>query len=286
MLTGFHVTHFRTSYFLGRRLTRILFGQPPQADEASCKDQTWLTRMRDCALVECPASKEFDAVEMPVGAKGQETVTKRLEGETHSYTYFCNEKISALQLGRNIENALKASGIPIVYTHSSPDDYTFTTHAGNRWSLLQADTFPPYRRYVISSVTVKQMEQEMKASAESWAGQMATTGRAIVNGINFDTGKATIKPESEPVLAEIIKLLNSQPDWKMRVEGHTDNVGAKAANMTLSQQRAAAVVAWLMAHNIPAARLTSQGFGDMEPIADNSTEEGRTQNRRVELVKR
>jgi hypothetical protein len=60
----------------------FLFGQAPQADEASCKDQTWLTRMRDCALVECPASKEFDAVEMPVGTKGPETVTKRLEGET------------------------------------------------------------------------------------------------------------------------------------------------------------------------------------------------------------
>lgn len=264
----------------------FLFGQPPQADEASCKDQTWLTRMRDCALVECPPSKEFDAVEMPVGTKGQQTVTKRLEGETHAYTYFCNEKLSVLQLGRNIENALKASGIPIVFAHSSPDDITFTTHAGDQWSLVQADTFPPYRRYIISSVKVKQMEQEMKASAESWAGQMAATGRAIVNGINFDTGKAVIKPESEPVLTEIVKLLNSQPDWKMRVEGHTDNVGIKSANAMLSQQRAAAVVTWLVAQGIAPARLTSQGFGDMEPIADNSTEAARSQNRRVEIVKR
>lgn len=264
----------------------VLFGQPPQADETSCKDQTWLTRMRDCALVECPSSKEFDAVEMPVGTKGQETVTKRLEGETHSYTYFCNEKVSVLQLSRNIENALRISGIAIVFAHSSPDNSTFTTHAGDQWSLIQADTFPPYRRYIVSSVKVKQMEQEMKASAENWAGQMATTGRAIVNGINFDTGKSIIKGESEPVLAEIVKLLNSQPDWKMRVEGHTDNVGVKSANMLLSQQRAAAVVTWLVAHGIAPARLTSQGFGDMEPIADNSAEAGREQNRRVEIVKR
>jgi OmpA-OmpF porin, OOP family len=139
---------------------------------------------------------------------------------------------------------------------------------------------------MVSSVKVKQMEQEMKASAESWAGQMAATGRAVVNGINFDTGKAFIKTESEPILAEIVKLLNNQPDWKMRVEGHTDNVGVKSANMLLSQQRAAAVVTWLAAHTITPARLTSQGFGDMEPIVDNSTEEARAQNRRVEIVKR
>src|ERR1700682_4709181 len=118
----------------------VLFGQPPQADETSCKDQTWLTRMRDCALVECPSSKEFDAVEMPGGTKGQETVTKRLEGETQYYTYFCNEKGSVLQLSRNIENALKISGIAIVFAHSSPDNSTFTTHAGDQWSLIQADT--------------------------------------------------------------------------------------------------------------------------------------------------
>jgi OmpA-OmpF porin, OOP family len=264
----------------------FLFGQAPQADEASCKDQTWLTRMRDCALVECPPSKEFDAVDMPVAIKDQQTVTKRLEGETHAYTYFCSEKLSILQLSRNIESALKISGISVVFTHGSPDDSSFTTHIGDQWSSVQADTFPPYRRYVISSVKVKQMEQEMKASAESWTGQMNATGRAIVDGVNFDTGKANIKPESEPVLAEIVKLLNSQPGWRMRVEGHTDNVGVKAANLVLSQQRAAAVVTWLVAQGIVPARLTSQGFGDTEPIVDNSTDAARAQNRRVEIVKR
>jgi OmpA-OmpF porin, OOP family len=211
---------------------------------------------------------------------------KRLEGETHAYTYFCSDKLSVLQLGRNIENALKSSGIPVVFTGSSADERTFTAHTGDQWSLIQADTFPPYRRYVISSVRVKQLEMEMKASAESWAGEMAATGRAVVNGINFDTGKATIKAESEPVLAEIVKLLNSQPGWRMRVEGHTDNVGVNAANLQLSQQRAAAVVGWLVAQDIAPGRLTSQGFGDMEPIVDNSTDAARSQNRRVEIVKR
>jgi len=71
----------------------------------------------------------------------------------------------------------------------------------------------------------------------------------------------------------------------MRVEGHTDNVGRAAANQTLSQQRAEAVVAWLAARGIDAARLGAAGLGDSKPLADNGSEEGRAKNRRVELVK-
>ena len=88
------------------------------------------------------------------------------------------------------------------------------------------------------------------------------------------------------MLAEIAKLLQSQPEWKITVEGHTDNVGAKAANQALSQKRAESVVAWLGAHQINRARLSAAGFGDTKPLQDNGTEEGRLKNRRVELVKR
>src|SRR6185295_3597345 len=110
-------------------------------------------------------------------------------------------------------------------------------------------------------------------------------GRVAVYGIQFDTGKATIKAESEAVLNEIDKLLLARADLKLNIEGHTDNVGAKAANLTLSGQRATAVQAWLGAHGIEAARLTVRGFGDSKPVADNSSDEGRAKNRRVELVK-
>jgi len=74
-------------------------------------------------------------------------------------------------------------------------------------------------------------------------------------------------------------------DLKLRVEGHTDNQGNAAANQALSEKRAQAVVAWLSAHNVPAARLTTKGLGQTQPVADNSSEDGRAKNRRVELVK-
>ena len=125
----------------------------------------------------------------------------------------------------------------------------------------------------------------MTANADGWAQQINQSGRVSVYGINFDTGKSTIRPDSEPALSEVVKLLKANPDWAMVVAGHTDNVGAQPANLTLSRQRAQSVIAWLSAHGIEEARLVPAGFGNARPIADNSSEEGRQKNRRVDLVK-
>ncbi len=125
----------------------------------------------------------------------------------------------------------------------------------------------------------------MKADAASWAEQINQTGRVSIYGINFDTGKATIRADSEAPLAEIVKLLQANTEWAMVVAGHTDNVGAKQMNLTLSRQRAESVIAWLGAHGIGKERLIAAGFGDSRPVEDNGTEEGRQKNRRVDLVK-
>lgn len=79
--------------------------------------------------------------------------------------------------------------------------------------------------------------------------------------------------------------IGTRDGLKLRVEGHTDNAGTRATNQKLSEQRAAAVVSWLAAHGIDRSRLAAQGFADTKPVADNSSEEGRAKNRRVELVK-
>jgi outer membrane protein OmpA-like peptidoglycan-associated protein len=137
----------------------------------------------------------------------------------------------------------------------------------------------------VTTVLTEAMKQEMTSDASAWADEISKTGHASVYGIEFDTGKATIKPQSEKVLGDVLSLLQAQPDWKMKIEGHTDSTGTKAGNQILSQQRAAAVVAWLAQNGIAQARLTAAGLGDSKPIADNSTEQGRARNRRVELVK-
>jgi len=139
--------------------------------------------------------------------------------------------------------------------------------------------------YYQTIVTVKEMQQEVTADASSLAKEIEKSGHVAVYGIHFDTGKAAIQPDSEQVLGEIVKLLQQSPDLKLRVEGHTDNQDTAAANQLLSEKRAQAVVAWLTSQGIAASRLMAKGFGQTHALMDNSTEEGRAKNRRVELVK-
>jgi len=105
----------------------------------------------------------------------------------------------------------------------------------------------------------------------------------VIEGVNFDTAKWDIKPSFYPGLDDIVEVLNKNPSLKLEVQGHTDNVGTKAYNQGLSQKRAESVVDYLAQKGIDKARLTSVGYGLTRPMADNSTEQGRAQNRRVQL---
>jgi outer membrane protein OmpA-like peptidoglycan-associated protein len=126
-----------------------------------------------------------------------------------------------------------------------------------------------------------------------WAGsvggelkkQLTASRRARLYGILFDLDKAVIRPESKPVLDEVLQLLRAEPGWKLTIEGHTDASGLDAHNQALSEQRAAAVKTYLTGAGIDGARLKTAGFGESRPVADNATELGRAQNRRVELVR-
>jgi OOP family OmpA-OmpF porin len=115
---------------------------------------------------------------------------------------------------------------------------------------------------------------------------LAATGRVATQGIYFDTGSDRIRPESSPTLKEIGAMLKDHPDLKLAIEGHTDNVGAAAANQALSEKRAAAVRQALVdGYQVDGARLQAKGLGQTKPTAPNDTPEGRQSNRRVELVR-
>ena len=101
--------------------------------------------------------------------------------------------------------------------------------------------------------------------------------------ILFDTGKSTIKAESGAVLDNIADILDDYPNVQFRIEGHTDSVGSSASNQKLSQDRAQAVVNYLIGKGIPSSRMTAVGYGEDRPIADNNTRQGRQTNRRVEI---
>lgn len=128
---------------------------------------------------------------------------------------------------------------------------------------------------------------DVKASllpAEAMKRELDARGHVALY-INFDFNKADIRPDSRPIIDEVTKLLRDNPDLRLTVEGHTDNVGTPAYNLNLSDARARSVVAALTAQGIEARRLKSAGYGQGRPIADNGTDDGRAKNRRVELVK-
>lgn len=116
-------------------------------------------------------------------------------------------------------------------------------------------------------------------------GQLESGGRARVYGILFDLNKAVIRDESRPVLEEMAVMLQHEPEWRLLIEGHTDSSGSSEFNRSLSLKRAEAVMNYLVKAGINKERLETKGLGSSMPVADNHTEAGRAQNRRVELVK-
>jgi outer membrane protein OmpA-like peptidoglycan-associated protein len=132
----------------------------------------------------------------------------------------------------------------------------------------------------VTSIRVAESETDVLYDA------LAAKGRWVTQGILFATGKADLQPESRPVLKEIAKTLKEHGDLKILIEGHTDNVGASASNLTLSDARAAAVKTALVTDfGVDGSRITTKGFGDTKPSVPNATAAGRAQNRRVEVVK-
>jgi len=252
----------------------FLFPTPARGDDAEgCKDSPLITRFPGSEIHSCE-NKEFDQAEMPL--KGDET--KTVEGEYHYWDYGTRDGVSEIQVFRNFQTALKNAGFTIDY-ELSPD--RITAHKGSTWLAL--DNRGSF--YYQTIVTIKEMTQEVTADASALADEIARSGHVAVYGIHFATGQAAIEAGSEQTLNEIVKLLGATPALKLRVEGYTDNVGQAAANQALSERRAQAVVAWLTSHGVEASRLAARGLGQSNPVADNSTEDGRAKNRRVELVK-
>jgi OmpA-OmpF porin, OOP family len=105
----------------------------------------------------------------------------------------------------------------------------------------------------------------------------------VLEDVNYETGKAILKPESFPVLDELVALLVRKDDERIEIGGHTDNVGKPAANLLLSMERAKSVMAYLVGKGIDASRLVAKGYGQTMPIANNKTAAGKAQNRRTEV---
>ena len=107
---------------------------------------------------------------------------------------------------------------------------------------------------------------------------------ALRRQVSFATGSDEILPNSEPILLEVADVLLRNPDLELiEIQGHTDNRGDRKLNMRLSQQRAEAVMHWLIRHGVGPARLMAKGYGPMRPIVPNITQQNRARNRRVQF---
>ena len=257
-----------------------------QSDNNKCKDHPLFTRMPDSWIHSCD-QKQFDGRDFKI-VKGKTVETIHVEGQLWWLTYYpqsdLNSKPSELQIHRNFENAIqKLGGTHVGTTNNKRQVYKLNKDSKEIWIEVWAEFTGKYGFTIIQK---EAMAQDVVANAEIFSNDIRTTGHAAVYGIYFDTGKSAIKPESATAIAEIAKLLKSDPNLKVHVVGHTDNVGSVDSNIKLSQGRAEAVVQALVSNNgIAAARLRAFGCGQFAPVMTNDTEEGRAKNRRVELVK-
>jgi outer membrane protein OmpA-like peptidoglycan-associated protein len=162
--------------------------------------------------------------------------------------------------------------------------------AGDVWvSLLSVTGARDRPQTLIDVVETRPMEtgRIVFIDAAAMDRAIAATGRVALYGISFDTDRADPRPDSRPTIEEIAKYLRANPGVSVVVTGHTDSQGAFDHNVDLSRRRAAAVVAALTRDfGIAAARLTAFGAGMAAPVAANDNDQGRAQNRRVEIVRR
>ncbi len=248
-------------------------------DDPGCKDHPMLTRMSGFYIDSCE-KKDFEQYRF-VDSKGNE---QPVEGIYTFIKYALKDGAKApseLQIVRNYANAVQKIGGATVF-EARRQGYLKVEKGGNiTWIHVRAHSVG--EAYDLVIIEKKAMTQEV--TANDMLNSLNKQGFVALY-ISFDTNKATIKPESKPIVDQIVVLLKDNPSLKVSVEGHTDSTGTPAKNKTLSQERAQSVMSTLVAAGIDKKRLSAVGWGQEKPVADNRTEEGKAKNRRVEIVKK
>jgi len=282
-----------------------------QEDAEGCKDHPIFNRMPNYYLDRCE-EVEFGSMKFPVGAPDPNNDNKIkmevVEGKIMAFYYFLKEgakPASGLQIMRNFQNAAKQKGAIILgeypgwctgeyeYGNSINDGVIPWPNGCTNWSttikMVKGDkeiwifVSPTDGGYNMVIAEKEAMKQDIQANEMFDA---LNKEGFIALYINFETGKAEIKPESQKIIDQIVQMMRDNPTLKISIEGHTDNVGTPQSNQTLSENRAKAVMNAIIAKGIEKNRLSAKGWGQTKPIADNQTEEGRAKNRRVEVVKK
>jgi outer membrane protein OmpA-like peptidoglycan-associated protein len=251
-----------------------------ETDVKGSADHPLFTRMPGYYISDYSV-KDFDKFTSPYVEGKDQT----WEGKVTTLGYYIKtgaKQASMLQIARNYENAVRKIGGKVLASEERA--FEGKIQKGGGITYVHVEAFNEGRNYSVTVVESGTMKQDVVADAAALSASIAATGKAAVYGIYFDTDRSVVKPESNPSLDEITKLLKDHPRLALYVVGHTDNTGTLDHNLKLSAERADAVVRALVARGIAASRLRPAGVGPYCPVASNQTDEGKAKNRRVELV--
>ena len=253
--------------------------------------------------------KDYDKEYFLVGGKFYPFEGKTFKGEIRLDDKFKDKKFSQLEIQKGFEEIiLNVGGVrlnnnePILegetakisqsdvsngYTHSGSTGYSIQTYVirkSDKLIWIQFDYLDNASRFTV--LETKKFENKMSIiSAKEIEKQISDNGKAILY-INFDVDKASLKPDGQSTVSEIVKYLQVNPTIKISIEGHTDNTGDAKHNKDLSLQRANTVMNELTAKQIKKENLSVVGYGSEKPLGANDSEENKAKNRRVELVKK
>ena len=286
------------------------------SDEEKAKDHPMLTRYPGADL-RYVRKTDTETVEIPFAKNAASQTPLKLTGDLYRHLYEI-DNTSTLKVYENYKNALAKGGFSFIsqceLTQCGNDEDTkklggkisinnnVYNNYRNPYYLLTKKTISDRNVYIAlfigaydTEVAVQQVILEEKSiqtglitvNANELKQQIDADGKALIYGIYFDTGKASIKSESKPTMDAIAELLKKNPSLLLYVVGHTDDTGSVAANLELSKQRAKSVVdALVSGYQITASRLQAEGVGPYAPASNNTSDAGKQKNRRVELVKR
>jgi len=287
------------------------------------KDHPLISRFEG-SVIEFYEHKNYDEYTLVLGfdeEEGQVDEVLNVEGEITRIQYSTGGDHTVFEIYKNYELALESANFTTLFTWSdkmgNPDwQFWFYNYYGDINKMSSPYDHPDGRmgfRYhvasgqnegrnvyivlyissdddtdwILTSMDVIE-EKEMKTglvTARSIEKGLQLSGHSVLSGLLFDTGEATIKSESEPALKNIAEYLKANPDKKFFIVGHTDNVGEFENNMSLSENRAKAVMDELVSgYGVDAGQLKAYGVSSLSPVASNQTEEGKARNRRVEIV--
>jgi outer membrane protein OmpA-like peptidoglycan-associated protein len=245
-------------------------------DEPGCKDSALLPRLPGCSIIQCD-TKEMDTKELVVGASTGGVLQKELmEGPSEILYYLCPSKLSLGSITKQSESALTKTGFKTVFGGKDDEEQPLVTVLKEtQWVQISTYMYNEYSAYVFTAI---QDTPETQSTSEALADEMNKNGRVVLTGFAFDKDKFDLPADAERVLTDVMQLLVRQPNWKILVEGHTNDAGDTQRNVALSQKRASAVASWLLEHGIDQSRVSIQGVGDAKPTAE-------AKSPRIEIVK-